>query len=115
MSLVGKRAAIAATLSTVPDVTGYKFRPSTPRTGDGWSQWRGSNRDGSTGQFRETWAVYVQLPADDVAAERWTDEHRDALWDAVEAEGWILSFEPVDIGRDGRPWVPAIMITMESE
>lgn len=115
MSLQGKRAEIAAVLDTVTDVKGYPKRPKATKSGDGWPQWSGSERDEQSGQFAETWRVLIELPADEAAADAWVDEHRDELWDALSPAGWITAFEPVDIGQDNRPRINGLMITMRSE
>lgn len=116
MSLVGKRDEIAAVLSTVDGVKGYAKRPDAPRPGDAWPQWGGSERDENTPAFMETWQVLVHLPADYARADAWVDSHRDALWDAVESVGWILAFEPAELGQTGggAP-INGLMITMRSE
>lgn len=114
--MAGKRAEIAAAVSTVPGVRGYTSRPSASTTGDAWPRWAASERDETSGQFASVWHLLVQLPAGDTDADLWVDEHRDALWDALTLVAYPYLFEPVDIGAgDGRPRIHGLMITMRSE
>jgi hypothetical protein len=115
MGLVGHRDAIAAALSTVAGVTGYAYRPATPRPGDGWPLW--STADRSEGWvFIYAWRVLIALPSDERLASAWIDEHQEALVDAMQENdvGYVERFEPVAISTSGGDQL-ALQITMRSE
>lgn len=74
MSLDTDRADIKAQLDPVPDVTGYKYRPKTPKPGDAWPTTpRLELQDGLV--WRPTWTIHVFLPQNERAASDWIDEH----------------------------------------
>lgn len=115
MSTAGKRAEIAAALSTVAGVNGWARRPKATASGDAWPRYAGSAMDEDSYQFIHTWQVLIQLPSDEAAAESWSDDHLDGLWAALQPVGYPVGVEPVDIGNAERPRIPALMITMRSE
>lgn len=113
MSLVGDRAAIAAALTTAPDVTGYAYRPTTPRPGDAWPLLGALDRaDGLA--FYVTWRVLVFLPQDERAASEWIDAHQEALVDALEPVGYVDRIEPALVNASGTDQL-ALQITMRGE
>lgn len=114
MSLVAKRTAIASALATVADVTGTASRPAVTNTGSAWPLLGPIERDQQSGQFMITWRVFVVVPWDEIKASDWIDTHLDQLWEALEPEGYIDSFEPALIGTDAGD-VRALQITMRSE
>lgn len=116
MSLVDKRQAIADALSELTDVRGFPYAPSAPRASNAWPLLGPIERDRSSGQFMVTWRVLVVLPQNEEQASSWIDTHLDLLWEALQPQGYIDSFEPVVIatnntGADLR----ALQITMRSE
>jgi hypothetical protein len=115
MSLVGHRNAIAAALSTVPGVTGYPYRPTTPKAGDGWPLWSASDRSEGWA-FINTWRVLVALPSDERQASAWVDEHQEALVDAMQGQdvGYVDRLEPVGISTSAGDQL-ALQIVMRSE
>lgn len=115
MSLTGKRAQIAAALSTVDGVTGFERRPRGPRPGDAWPLYQGAARDGDTGLFAHTFAVGLMLPQDEAAADDWIDGHLESIADALaRGAGWMEEAEPANFGTDTSP-VYGLLITMRSE
>lgn len=95
MSLADDRQRFADALSTVTDVTGHTHMPSTLNTGDAWPRWTGSDREDGRA-FLHLWDVAVVLPVDDIETGTWTDDHLDALVDALEANvGFVERVEPV--------------------
>lgn len=113
MSLTGDRDAIAQALSTVDDVTGYAYRPTTPRPGDAWPLLSGLERDqGFT--FMVTWRVLVFLPQDEVDASKWIDAHFESLVEALEPKGFVESLVPVNLGADSQQQY-GLQITMRGE
>lgn len=97
MSLAGDRQRFADALSTVTDVNGFAYRPTTLNAGDAWTLYGGSDRaDGLA--FVHNWRVLVALPTDEVAASTWIDEHFDALVDALEQNvGYVERVDPVEL------------------
>lgn len=95
MSRAATRQAIATALSTVTGVTGYASRPDVLSEGDGWPQWAGEVYPGT-----QQWNVLVVLPADDVSADSWVDEHGDAVHDALKSIIFIDETKPAKIATD---------------
>lgn len=114
MSLTGDRAAIAAALSTATGVTGYVYRPGTPKTGDAWPLLGGLENAGNATTFAVTWRVYVYLPQDERSASEWIDTHHEDLVDALLPVGFVDRIEPVNIGTEQAP-VSALLLTMRGE
>lgn len=116
MSLVGKRAEYKAALDLVADVTGYEYRPSTPKAGDAWPHLGAGNRDDRSGQFLIGWSVGVYLPQDERTASAWIDDHIGELVDTLESEGagYVEAFSPANFGTDPSH-VYGLLITMRGE
>lgn len=107
------RTNIAAALTTATDVTGYQYRPTTPRPGDAWPLLGQLNRvDGCV--FEVTWRVLVFLPQDERQASDWIDTHYETLTDALEPVGFVDRIEPVALNASGSDQY-ALQITMRSE
>lgn len=102
MSRQDTRAEIAQALSAVTGVHGFAARPSVMSSGDGWPQWRGSQFAGGH-SFADTWVILVVMPsADDVTADRFADQHAEAIIDALRPIVFIDSVEPAEIPADGK-------------
>lgn len=113
MSLVGDRAAIAAALSTVDGVTGYRSRPTVFTPGDAWPLLGPLDRaDGYS--FTATWRVFLVLPNDEVKASEWLDAHVDALVEALLPVGYVDQIVPVSLTTEAGDQF-AVQITMRSE
>lgn len=97
MTLIAKRAEFATALSTVDDVTGYAYRPATPKTGDAWPLLGPLERDDGLA-FMVTWRVIVLLPSDERDASAFIDAHFEDLVDALEPIAFVDGATPV-----GRP------------
>jgi hypothetical protein len=114
MTLVGDRAAIKAALNTVAGVTGYAYRPATPRSGAAWPLLGAMDRADAR-SFAITWNVYLMLPVSEIGASAWIDAHTDALVDALEEVGYVDRMEPVNIGGSEDQPIFGLLITMRSE
>lgn len=113
MSLAGQRTQIAAALSTVTDVRGHEYRPTTPRPGDAWPLLSSLDRaDGLA--FEVTWRVIVLLPQDERGASDWLDAHHEALVDGLLPVGFVDRIEPVTLPVNGGDQY-ALQITMRGE
>ena len=113
MSLIGKRAEIAAALSNVADVTGYPRRPTTPNVGDAWPLLGPWNRaDGDAGV--QTWLIRVFVPQDEYAASEWWDQHWPAIYFALEPVGFVDASIPVSWSASGGDQI-GFEITMRAE
>jgi hypothetical protein len=114
MSLDDFRQDAATALSTVTDVTGFKFRPKTPKVGDSWPNLTNLERDQGA-SFMVTWRIVVIVPTDDAAASTWIDTHHSDLFDALEPIGFVDGMEPalVDTGTAGS--MNALLITLRAE
>jgi len=115
MSLAGKRAEFAATLSTVDGVNGYPYRPGEPRPGDAWPQWAGGTVDEASGQIANGWSVAVYLPQDERAADEWVDARAQLIGDALESAqvAYVEGFAPANLSPNGT--VYGLLITTRSE
>lgn len=112
MSLTGYRAEIAAALSTVTGVTGYAYRPTTPKPGDAWPLLGPLDRtDGLI--FEPSWRVLVLLPQDERAASEWIDGNYENLVDALLPVGFVDRIEPVSLDVGGSNQY-ALQISMRS-
>lgn len=116
MSLAQKRAAFKAVLDTIDGVTGFRYRPSTPKAGDAWPLLGEGERDQQSGQFTWTWAVVIYLPADVQAADDWLDANADEFVDALETIGvaYVDTITPSQFGDESSP-VLGLLITTRSE
>ncbi len=77
------RPALAAALSTVPDVKGYeRAGAASNRVGDAYPKWVQDTRV-APGVFETSWGVVVNLPDDVTAREAWIEDHRWPLVDAL--------------------------------
>jgi hypothetical protein len=78
------RAAIAAALSTVAGVSGYRYRPTAPRAGDAWTILPSMERQDDI-VWRPTWTILIVLPSEERAASDWIDDRFDAIVAALQA------------------------------
>ncbi len=107
------RAAISAALSEVDGLTGYERRPMSPRPGDAWPLWRGSERSGGY-VFVQTFAVVVALPAGEVDADSFADSHGVEIADALESVLFVDTMAPAVVAAEGGDML-ALMITGRTE
>lgn len=112
MSLLAKRQQFTDALSTVEGVKGYDYKPTTPRAGDAWAQWRGMSR-GEEVQFTNAWAVVVYLPQDDRGAEQWVEAHIADLYDAINPVAFIDGFAAANLSPTGQQF--GLVISTRSE
>lgn len=94
------RARLATALSAAAGTKGYPTRPPTPKEGDAWPVLVAMER-GPGGTFMIGWRLRVMLPADEVKAAEWIDNHLDLLYDAVEPVAYIDAFRPVALPAAG--------------
>jgi len=113
MTLVGKRAELAAALNTIDGVIGYEYRPTTPRPGDAWPLLGPMERDEGRA-FIVTWRVFVFLPQDERAASDWIDAHFDAVVDGLSPVVFVDKGEPFLIPAAGSEQF-CLMISTRSE
>lgn len=112
MSLTTKRQEFTAALSTVEGVQGYDYKPTTPRAGDAWPQWRGMSRSEEV-QFTNAWVVVVYLPQDERSAEQWVEEHIAGLYDAINPVAFIDGFSAANLSQTGQQY--GLVISTRSE
>lgn len=111
--LTGKRAELAAALSTVPGLRGHPYRPGTVQPGDAWSLLSSLERDEGLA-FLVTWRVLVVLPGDERAASDRIDELVPLLVDALEPAAFVDTIEPVKI-ETGAGDMYALQVNVRSE
>jgi hypothetical protein len=100
VSITGKRQAIADALSTVDGVSGFLYRPTTPKPGDAWPLLGSAERAAGLA-FLVTWRVHVLLPQDEVQASVWLDQHVGDLVDALNPVGYVAGFQPITLPASG--------------
>jgi len=120
MSIIETREAIAAAVSAVAGVTGYPYAPRAYKSGDAWSQWGGAEPPDGDGRypanFVHMWRVVFVLPADEEAADVWTDAHLEPLVDALRPILSITDIGDARLPADGAiPAYRAMIITGETE
>lgn len=98
MSIADDRAALAALLDAVPDVTGHPYRPAGPGPGDAWPTLPTLQREHGI-VWRPTWTIIVSLGFDEREASAWVDEHFGDLVDGLDAgRCQVDSAEPAVMG-----------------
>lgn len=110
MSNAGTRTAIKTALDGIGGIRGFDKQPNGPRPGDAWPMWRGSVREDGNGQFFENWDVLVVVPADEVRASAFCDDHQDSLIDGLAPVMYVDSFTPTQVPAEGGAF-NALMIT----
>jgi hypothetical protein len=115
VSLSETRAAFKTALDTVAGVTGYVQPPTASRSGDAWPRWGGGEKDPSTGLINHTWRVIIYLPQDQATADKWIDDHLDALRRALRAVAYVEAVAPVQLGGTDNSPVYGLMITTSTE
>lgn len=94
------RQEIADVLSTVTDVTGFKYRSKTLNVGDAFPLWGGDER-GPARDYETTWKIAVVLPAGEQQASEWADSHKVQIADALEAYGGCVDrIDPLTISTE---------------
>lgn len=114
MSLTGDRQAIADALSTVTGVTGYPYKPTTPKPGDAWPLLRSLDREDGL-MFAATWTVVVNLPQTERAASEWVDENYEAVIDGLLPVGYVEQVRPAVLTTNNSTDRYVLEITMRAE
>ena len=78
------RQALADAVSSVPDINCTPYYRQSMRSGDACVRLAASNR-ANFGRIN-TWQIWLVIPQDMGQAERWLDEHIDALCAALDPE-----------------------------
>lgn len=86
MSAQDTRAKIAAAANAVVGMNVQPFYWQSSRPGDGMVRWDQQVRSDNRFGFMDQWQVLVVLPQDAGQSERYADEHRAALIEAVGQE-----------------------------
>jgi hypothetical protein len=105
------RTALAAAANThlgANKVTPY-YRQTTT-AGWGWVSMGRRDRDASGFGFLDTWEIRVVLSSDIAKAEKWIDQHSDALTAAVAEEVVVTSLTPAILNLDSKTTVNALII-----
>jgi hypothetical protein len=107
------RATLAAALSAEADTTGFPYRPPAPKTGDAWPILESLER-GPASAFMIHWVIRIMLPADEIKASQWIDDHLDLLYDALHSVAYVEGFRPIVLPASGNDQF-ALEITVRSE
>lgn len=108
------RAALAAALSGIEDVTGYVTRPKAPKSGDAWPIWRGGPRDQASGLFAHEWALAVVLPQDEKQAADRLEVLIPLVAAAVGRIVYVDGVQPANLNTDQSP-VYGLLFTTRGE
>lgn len=95
MSLAERRESLAEALSAVAGITGYPYRPSTPKSGDAWPVMGRAERVVAD-NFAVSWSVLVMLPQDERSANDFIESKSLEIIDSLEDTGaaFVDSFGP---------------------
>jgi hypothetical protein len=96
MTLAADRAAIAAAVDAVQDITGYDDQPAMLNVGDAWVRWAGWLAAGPLALFETTWLVDVITGGTPTDAMNFLDSHASLLVDAVAPLAYVAAVLPVD-------------------
>jgi hypothetical protein len=115
MSLAGDRQAIADALSSLDDVTGYKYRPTIIRPGDAWPLIEFLDNPGAY-NLMATWRVIVVLPAGEQDAMEFFDSMHEEVSDVLNEQfGVVERIEPGNLSTEaGTMNVMILTVTREA-
>lgn len=93
------REAIAAAASSVPGVTCTPYYRQSLKPGDACVRLQVRTRAANGFGYVDTWQVWLALPQDVAAAEKWLDEHGHALTEALKPEfiGGVQTVTPAEL------------------
>lgn len=94
MSFTDTRDELASILSTVPDVKGYKTRPSVVTPGAAWPLLDVAER-GPGMAWSATWRIVVVLSGDELAAQAKLDDLLPLLVDALNPVAYTETARPI--------------------
>src|SRR5690606_4632243 len=95
-----QREVIAAAANTVTGVNVNEWFRQTTKSGDGYVVWSRGDRASNGIGFMNRWEVFIVLPSDLQAAEKWLDERLNQLVNALHTEVVVTSFYPTDLALD---------------
>lgn len=95
-----QREVIAAAANTVAGVNVNEWFRQTTKPGDGYVVWSRGDRASNGIGFMNRWEVFIVLPSDLQAAEKWLDERLNQLVNALHTEFVVTSFYPTDLALD---------------
>ena len=117
MSFADRRAELKAAIDLVDELTGYEYRPASPRPGDAYPVMGPATKNPNFPiAFDVTWRIGVWLPQDEKAASDWIEENVLAIVEGLESSGaaFVEGFEPANFGTETN-YVYGLLITTRSE
>lgn len=108
--IAGARLLISEAASSVEGINVSPYYRQVTRSGQGFIQYRGSDRDSSGFGFMTRWAAVIVLPQDIAAAETYLDTHLDALLSAVGEALIVTNAEPITLATDQGSTIPALSV-----
>lgn len=100
--------AAAATLPGVTKITPY-YRQSLT-TGDGFVRLASRAREGNGFGWVDTWEVWLAVPQNVPAAEKWIEANLDALMGSLDTELIVQSGRPAELVLDDMATVNGLII-----
>lgn len=95
------RDDIAAAASQTADVEIVSYYRQTLTSGYGFVKWARRDRDDSGLGWIDTWQVWVGLPQDVKASEKWLEGHLAELVSNVDEELVVTVVSPAELVLDG--------------
>jgi hypothetical protein len=91
------RTAIALAASGVADVNVTEYYRQSLKPGDGFVKWVGCSQGDELLGYVDVWQVWLAIPQDVKAAEKWLEDHLSALMAALHTEVIVTSATPAEL------------------
>lgn len=101
-------ATAAETVAGVTSCTAYGRQ--TLRPGDGYVRFARREPDPSGLGFTDVWQVWITLPQDLNAAEKWLEDHLDALGAALAQEMTVTAITPAELVMPSGPPTNGVVV-----
>lgn len=104
------REDIATAASSVAGVNVTPYYRQNLKVGSGFVRLDARTRPDNGLGWLDTWQVWIAIPADIEAAEKWIEGKQDALLAALDAEMIVSSLTPSDL-TIGQTTTPGIVVS----
>jgi hypothetical protein len=103
------RNEIANAAKTVTGINSTPYFRQSVRPFDASVRLAVSNRSTNGFGFMDTWQVWIALPQDLATADKWLDDNKDALTNALGEAMIVVSVTPSELVTDGGT-IPGVII-----
>lgn len=97
MSNAATRAALAAAAATVEGINCTAYYRQSLAPGDAFVRLSSRTRSENGFGFMDTWQIWLALPQDAVAAEKYLDSHVGEITAAISAEVIVTTVTPSEL------------------